>query len=74
MSEDSSVIDRYYNPFDVKSGIDLKPYFKPNPFYKQLKSLCDEAVFKIFDRFYVATSDRRGSSNQKEVLMTSFFV
>jgi hypothetical protein len=46
--EDSSVFDRYYNPFDVKDGIDLKPDFKPNQFYNQLKTLCDEAVFRIY--------------------------
>ena len=46
--DDSSVFDRYYNPFDVKAGIDLKPDFKPDPFYNQLKSLCDEAVFRIY--------------------------
>ncbi len=45
---DSSVFDRYYNPFDVKEGIDLKPDFKPDPHYRQLKSLCDEAVFRIY--------------------------
>jgi hypothetical protein len=46
--EDSSVFDRYYNPFDVKDGIDLNPGFKPDPHYQQLKSLCDEAVFRIY--------------------------
>ena len=46
--EDSSVFDWYYNPFDVKDGIDLNPDFKPDPHNQQLKSLCDEAVFRIY--------------------------
>ena len=46
--EDSSVFDRYYNPFDVKDGIDLKPDFKPDQHYLQLKSICNEAVFRIY--------------------------
>jgi hypothetical protein len=48
MTNNSSVFDRYYNPFDVKAGIDLKPDFKPDPHYLQLKSLCDEAIFRIY--------------------------
>ena len=46
--DDISVFDRYINPFDVKDGIDLKPDFKPDPHYLQLKSLCDEAAFRIY--------------------------
>jgi hypothetical protein len=48
--DDISVFDRYLNPFDVKEGIDLKSDFKPDPHYIQLKSLCDEAVFRIYAR------------------------
>jgi hypothetical protein len=54
--EDSSVFDRYINPFDVKKGIDLKPDFKPDPHYIQLKSLCDEAVFRIYAKSPLAYS------------------
>lgn len=46
--DEISVFDRYINPFEVKDGIDLKPDFKPDPHYLQLKSLCDEAVFRIY--------------------------
>jgi hypothetical protein len=46
--EEISVFDRYLNPFEVKDGIDLKPDFKPDPHYLQLKSLSDEAVFRIY--------------------------
>lgn len=46
--DEISVFDRYLNPFEVKDGIDLKPDFKPDPHYLQLKSLCDEAVFRIY--------------------------
>jgi hypothetical protein len=45
---ENSVFDRYYNPFDVKDGVDLKPDFKPDPHYLQLKYVCDEAVFRIY--------------------------
>lgn len=46
--DEISVFDRYLNPFEVKDGIDLKPDFKPDSHYLQLKSLCDEAVFRIY--------------------------
>lgn len=46
--DEISVFDRYLNPFEIKDGIDLKPDFKPDPHYLQLKSLCNEAVFRIY--------------------------
>jgi hypothetical protein len=52
-----SIFDRYLNPFEVKDGIDLNPDFKPDAHYLQLKSLCDEAVFRRnWGLFYIKQS------------------
>ena len=44
----TATLDRFSNPFKPKAGKDTYPGFEPSPHYLQVKSLCNEACFRVY--------------------------